>query len=295
MKKRPFLMAVLLTGGIFLLFLTFILAIFGNRHGKTPLGISDKVGVVEIAGVITSSKTIIEQLEDFRKDSSIKAIVLRVDSPGGGVGPSQEIHREVVKIVDEKPLVVSMGSVAASGGYYVSASANRILANPGTITGSIGVLMEFTNFEELLDKIGLKSQVIKSGEHKDIGSPTRPMTKEDRKLLQTLIDDVHEQFVAAVSEGRGLLPEKVRALADGRIFTGRQAMEVGLVDELGNLQDAVSVAASLAGISGEPKVIYPPKKKSSLIEYLVEEVGSQLRRGLQESSAVGLHFILPGV
>lgn len=288
-------MALIVLGAIFLFFLALVYAFSGMMGHSSRLPIGEKVGVIEVEGVIVSSKETIEQLIDFRDDDSVKAIVLRVDSPGGGVGPSQEIYEEVKKAVEVKPLVVSMGSVAASGGYYIAVPARRILANPGTITGSIGVIMEFTNFQELLEKIGLQSQVVKSGEHKDIGSPVRPMSDEDRKILQAMIDDVHQQFVAAVAEGRNLAPEKVRPLADGRIYTGRQALAAGLVDELGNLQDSVAVAAEMAGITGEPRVVYPPRKKPDFFQYLVEESVSQLRHGLQQSESAGLKFIWSGI
>lgn len=294
MKKRPFLMALLLLGAIFLFFILMTYAISSIMGRTASLPIGEKVGVIEVSGVIVASKDIIDHLIDFRDDKAVKAIVLRIDSPGGGVGPSQEIYEEVRKAVDVKPIVVSMGSVAASGGYYIAAPARRILANPGTITGSIGVIMEFTNFQELLQKIGLRSDVVKSGEHKDIGSPIRPMTDSDRKLLQAMIDDVHAQFIDAVAEGRKMDRDAVRPLADGRIFTGRQAMAAGLVDEMGNLQDAIDVAAELAGIEGEPKVVYPPEEKSGILDYLIQETASQLRHGLQEQGSAGLHFIWSG-
>lgn len=291
MKKRPFLLATLLAGAIFLAFLVLVLVIAGVMKRPTALALGDKVGVIEIQGVITSSRKIIEQLIDFREDDSIKAIVLRVDSPGGGVGPSQEIHREVEKTVEVKPVVVSMGSVAASGGYYIAAPAHRIMANPGTITGSIGVIMEFTNIRELLDKIGLQNQVIKSGEFKDIGSPVRSMSEKDRQLLQNLIDNVHKQFVTAVAEGREMSVDEVRSLADGRILTGEQALEAGLVDELGNLQDAVALAGRLGGIAGKPRVVYPKEDKPGLLDYLIQESASRLRHGLEERLGPGLRYL----
>jgi protease-4 len=295
MKKRPFLIAILLLGAIFLFFIAMVYTISGIMGRPASLSVGKKVGIIEVTGVITASREIIEQLIDFRDDAAIKAIILRVDSPGGGVGPSQEIHEEVRKTVDIKPVVVSVGSVAASGGYYIAVPAQRILANPGSITGSIGVIMEFTNFQELLQKIGLRSDVVKSGEHKDIGSPIRPMSDADRKILQAMIDDVHTQFIEAVADGRKMDPDAVRALADGRIYTGRQAMAAGLVDEMGNLQDAIKVAGELAGIEGEPKVVYPPKAKAGILEYLIQETVSQLRHGLQEQSSAGLSFIWSGI
>ena len=294
MKKNPFLMALLTLGAIFLFFVLVVVAAgFVGRGQSLPIG--EKIGVIEMTGIIVASKTTIEHIIEFRNNPSIKGIVLRVDSPGGGVGPSQEIYEEIKKTVAVKPVVVSMGSVAASGGYYVSAPVNRIFANPGTITGSIGVIMEFTNVQELFGKIGLKNQVIKSGEHKDIGSPVRPMTDSDRQILQSLIDDTQQQFVAAVAEGRKMSVADVVPLADGRVFTGRQALAVGLVDELGNLQDAISAAARMAGIDGEPRVVYPPQEKPGVFQYLLQESATQLRRGLQEQSATGLQFIWSGV
>jgi protease-4 len=296
MKKRPFLMALLTLGAIFLLFLIFLLLLSrcsGDFHG---LPVGERIGVVEITGMLSGSDPVVRQLVSFKKDDSIKAVILRVDSPGGAVAPSQEIHDEVIRVAAKKPVVVSMASVAASGGYYVSIPAHRIVANPGTITGSIGVIMQFTNLEELYGKLGLKSLVVKSGEHKDIASPFRPMTSEDRKILQGVIDDVYDQFVSAVAEGRNLSVEKVRNLADGRIFTGRQAKEIGLVDELGGMQDAVGIAKDLAGISGEPKLVYPPKDKENLLKYFVEESASQVGRMLQESqrTAPAMQYLWTG-
>ena len=293
MKKRPFLMALLTLGAIFVFFLLLIVVVgkMSGRSSRFVLG--DKVGYVTIAGAITSSEKIIEQIDIFKDDGSVKAIVLRVNSPGGGVSPSQEIYDEVKAAAAVKPVVVSMGSVAASGGYYIAVPAQRILANPGTITGSIGVIMQFTNVEELLGKVGLKSQVVKSGLHKDIGSPVRPMSSADREILQSLIDDVYAQFVQAVAESRQMEPEKVRQLADGRIFTGRQALEAGLVDELGGYQDAIRVAAELAGIKGKPKVVYPAADKEELLEYFIQETAQLVKHGVQNGDA-GLQFLWSG-
>lgn len=288
-------MALLLLGAIFLFFVLMIYAISSLMGRSTALAVGEKVGVIEVTGVISDSRDIIDQLIEFRDDDSVKSIVLRIDSPGGGVGPSQEIYEEVGKTVEVKPVVVSMGSIAASGGYYIAVPANRIIANPGSITGSIGVIMEFTNFQELLQKIGLKSDVVKSGEHKDIGSAIRPMSDPDRKILQAMIDDVHSQFIDAVAEGRKMEVATVRALADGRIFTGRQAMAAGLVDELGNLQDSIDVAAELAGITGEPKTVYPPELKPGFLDYLIQETVSQLQDGLREQGAGGLRLIWSGI
>lgn len=224
----------------------------------------DKVALIRIEGVILDSRETIEELRHYRDNPSVKAIVLRIDSPGGAVVPSQEIFTEVRKTRAEGKikLVTSMGNVAASGGYYIAAATDRIVANPGTLTGSIGVIMELANVTGLLEKVGVQSVVIKSGRHKDMASPFRAMTPEDRALLQNVLDDVHAQFIEAVATGRALKPEQVKPLADGRIFTGKQAQSVNLVDELGDLHDAIQLAARLVGISGEPRVIETRKRFS---------------------------------
>jgi protease-4 len=294
MQKRPLFIALALLCGIFVFFLALIVAVSHVFDRPTRFVAHNQIGVVEVEGVIIDSKKTIEQLTAFHGNSAIKAIVLRIDSPGGGVGPSQEIHDEVKRIDADKPVVVSMGSVAASGGYYIAAPARQIFANPGTITGSIGVIMEFTNFQELLEKIGLHSQVVKSGKHKDIGSPVRPMTDEDRAILQGLIDDVHSQFIDSVAAGRHLDPQKVRVLADGRIFTGRQARDLGLVDELGSLDAAVRRAGELGGVDGKPEVVYPPTEKPKLIDFLIQEASSQIRQALLRQQGGGLQYVWSG-
>ena len=231
--------------------------------------------------MITESSEVIEEIHQYLADDGVKAIVLRVDSPGGGVGPSQEIYREVVKAKLKKKIITSMGSVAASGGYYVACASDLIVANPGTITGSIGVIMEFSNLEELLKKIGIKGIVIKSGEHKDIGSPFREMTPEERKIMQDTLDNVHQQFIQAVAKGRNLDLAKVIPIADGRIFTGEQAQQIGLIDKMGNLQDAIDEASKLVGIQGKPQIIQP-RKRISLWKYLMKETASAFIEVLNE-------------
>jgi protease-4 len=269
MRKHPVLLGIIIIGvilGVFLLAILFLTQ-FG---GDSTFALGDKIAVVDIKGVITSSRDIVEQIDTFKVDDDVKAIILRINSPGGGVGPSQEIYREVLSAKEKKKVVASMESVAASGGYYVACASDLIVANPGTITGSIGVVMEFSNVEDLLKKIGLRSYVIKSGKHKDIGSPLRKMTPEERSILQGVIDSVHNQFIRAVAKGRDMKEEKVRQIADGRIFSGEQAKELGLVDRLGSLQDAIEIAAELIGVEGEPVVIYP-RKKLSLYELLFKQ------------------------
>jgi protease-4 len=200
---------------------------------------------------------------------------MRIDSPGGAVAPSQEIYEEVRKAATKKKIVVSMGSVAASGGYYIASPATRIVANPGTLTGSIGVIMEIPNFAGLMNKLGIKSEVVKSGRHKDIASVFRGIKKEDREILQNVLDNVHDQFILAVAEGRKMLLEDVRKIADGRIFTGEQALKVGLIDEIGNLEDAVKLAGKLSGIKGEPEVI-SKKERFSFTDLLKGSMPKEL-------------------
>jgi len=260
MKRRTIIIGLGVIGGFFLTFLLITLFMIAITKGNQAFRLGDKVAIVEIDGIITDPTPINKHIINLGEREDIKAIVLRIDSPGGGVGASQEIYQEVKRVGEKKKVVASMGSVAASGGYYIATAAHKIVANPGTITGSIGVIMEFANVEELLSKLGLKGYVIKSGEYKDIGSPLRGMREDEKRLIQGVIEDVHQQFIGVVVANRGLDVDKVRGLADGRIFTGAQAMKVGLVDRLGNLQDAIDVAASMAGIEGKPVVIYPEKR-----------------------------------
>lgn len=247
---------------IFIFFLGFSLAHYISEEGIFITG--EKVGILEIKGIIKGSNPTLNNLVKLAENKHIKAIVLRVDSPGGTVGPSQEICLEIMKIRKKKPIVASLGSIAASGGYYIASSANKIIASPGTITGSIGVKMEFINIQELLKKLGLEQEVIKSGAFKDIGSPIRRMSKEERVLIEKLIKDVHKQFVKAIANGRNLSLDKVQEIADGRIFTGEEAKKLGLVDKLGNFRDAITLAAKLGGIKGKPSTFYLKEKKSFL-------------------------------
>ncbi len=232
------------------------------------LGRGEAVAIVRVEGIILSgsppaspfgsdggaySERIIEHLDRAQEDASVKAIVLRVNSPGGSVVASDEIYQKMLEV--EKPIVVSMGELAASGGYYISAPADLIVANPATLTGSIGVITQVPNLEELMEKIGVEVVVIKSGAHKDEGSPFREMTEEEKAIWQAIIDEAYDQFVTIVAEGRDLPEEKVREIADGRVYTGKQAMKLGLVDELGNLPEAIDRAAELGGIEGEPRLV----------------------------------------
>ena len=244
-------------------------AILGGDTDGRLVG-NQGIGLVEVKGMILDSRETIRQLRYFLKKDNIKAVVLRVDSPGGVVAPSQEICDEVKKFAAKKKIIVSMGSLAASGGYYISAPATLIYANPGTITASIGVILKLSNIEALIDKIGIKAYTLKTGKYKDSGSPVRQFSEEDRAMLQAVIDNTHEQFVQAVAAGRKLPVEEVRRIADGRILSGEQAKAFKLVDRLGTLQDAIEEAGRLAGIKGEPEVVLPPKRKVNYLDLLVE-------------------------
>jgi protease-4 len=252
----------------------------------------DRIALIRVEGVILDAQQTVGDLKKFGDSPSVKAIVLRIDSPGGGVVPSQEIHDAVMRVRNKqnKAVVASMGTVAASGGYYIAAATDRIMANPGTLTGSIGVIMELANLEGLLKKIGVENVVVKSGRHKDIGSPFRKMSDEDRRILQSVMDDVHTQFIEAVAEGRSLDVSDVQPLADGRIFTGRQAKEIKLVDELGNLDDAIRLAADLAGIEGEPKVV-EPRKRFSVRELIESRLFGTLPR-FDFQTGVSLKYLM---
>ena len=270
MRKHPVILGfglLLLIGLVFLLLMVISGALFGQRS----LSWGEHVGIVPIEGIIRDSREITRQIHDFGKEDGIRALVIRIDSPGGGVAPAQEIYEAVRAVGRKKKVVASMGSLAASGGYLIACAADRIVANPGTVTGSISAIMHFANAEELLNKIGLKSSVIKSGRFKDIGSPTRPMTEEEKALIQSMVDDTYDQFLEVVAKGRRLPKEDVRKIADGRLYTGRQALKLGLVDELGDLNHAVRLAGAMSGMSGEPDIIYPSRKKATFWEFLIHQ------------------------
>jgi len=226
-------------------------------------GYGGNVGLVEMFGVISESsgRPVIEQLDKLADNKSIKAIIVHINSPGGGVAISQEIFNAIKRAREQKPVVADMASVAASGGYYIACAADRIVANPGTITGSIGVILEFHTFQRLMDKLGIGTETVKSGEMKDVGTYSRKMTKKEELMLSSVVMDSYEQFVDAVSTGRGMEKDEIYPLADGSIFTGLQAYNLGLVDTLGGLKEAEDLAANLAGIEGKPKIVRPVRKK----------------------------------
>ncbi|WP_020588997.1 signal peptide peptidase SppA [Desulfobacter curvatus] len=241
------------------------------------------IGVVEVTGPIMSSQKIIEDLQGFMDDDAIKAIVLRVDSPGGGIGPSQEVYRELMKNRDAKTVIASMGSVAASGGYYIACAAQGIVANSGTITGSIGVIMEYANIEQIAQKIGISPVVIKSGEYKDMGSPMRAIKEREKQLFQNLVDELHAQFVSDAAAARDMETDVMAKLADGRVYTGQTAMKLKLVDRIGNLDDAVQWAGQIAGIEEELIPVYPKADKMTLFKKLAETLLQDVNWGTKLS------------
>lgn len=285
MRRHPFILGFCILFFIGVVFFALIYTLGLLKGEGRSLHLRAKVGVVRIEGVIIDSVDIIEQIDEFADDDGIKAIVLRINSPGGGVVPSQEIYQSVLELRKKKKVVASMGAVAASGGYLIAAAADRIVANPGTITGSISAVMHFADVQELMRKVGVRSSVVKSGKFKDIGSPVREMTGEEKQLIQGIVDDIYDQFTQIISENRKVPLETIIGLADGRIFSGRQALAVKLVDELGGLQDAVSLAGRLAGMEGKPAIVYAAKKKTTLWKYLMESAASAISGKIHDSIA----------
>lgn len=281
-RKHPIIFGLAISSLVVLgfAFLLFLFAFFLRED--SPLRSGSRIGVVLIRGVILDSKGPVEQIKKFRKDERVKALIIRIDSPGGSTAASQEIHREILRTLPKKKIVVSMGNIAASGGYYIAAAADKIVANPGTLTGSIGVIMQFSNLKELLHKIGVGMEVVKSGSFKDIGSPLRDMKPEERQLLEGVIKNVHGQFIEAVAQGRRLPKDQVAQIADGRIFSGEQAKTLGLVDELGSFEDAVDLVKKMVGLSGEVKLVQAEKKKFSIWEFLFSELAGEVKQTLQE-------------
>ncbi|MDB4470653.1 signal peptide peptidase SppA [Deltaproteobacteria bacterium] len=295
MKKRPFLLASMTIGAIFLFFLlvVFTSGMLSGRSVVVPVG--EKIGVLEVYGTIVDAQKLIEQIDDFRDNNSVKAVVLRIDSPGGGVAPSQEIYAELKRLAEDKPLIVSMGAVAASGGYYLAIAGERLFANPGSITGSIGVIMAFPDYRDLMGKIGVKTEVVKSGQFKDIGSSTREFTTADRKLLQAMIDDVHSQFVQAISAGRDIPVDRLAPYVDGRIFTGKQALAAGLVDELGTFNDAIDYASKVSGVGENPDLIYPEPERKDFIERLLQGAANRfIGVDFSRKNAIGPQYLWNG-
>lgn len=275
MKKKDIILASIIAASFILFIGIILLAFLGVLYedNNVALDFGEKIAIIEVHGVISSSANVIRQLKKFGDDSSIPALVIHIDSPGGGVAASQEIYEEIRKVREKgKTIVASMGSLGASGGYYIACAADTIVANPGTITGSIGVIFEIPIIEELLRKVGIRFEVIKSGEMKDAGSFARSITPKEREYLQQVIDDTYDQFVEVVVKERDLAQAQVYKLADGRVFTGRQAQKLKLIDELGDLEDAIEIAAKMAGIKGKPRTIKERVRRVTFWDVLSESL-----------------------
>jgi protease-4 len=294
-RKHPIILGVVLLA--FLGISSFIFA-FAFNYVAADRGLfhlRDKVAVVPVKGIITDSKNSVEQIKKYSEDADVKALVVRIDSPGGGVAASQEIYDSILTAKKKKKVVASMGSVAASGGYYIACAADKIVANPGTVTGSIGAIMHFSNVEELVKKVGYKSSVVKSGRYKDIGSPFRDMTESEKQLIQGVIDDIYDQFLDAVSINRKISKDELRAIADGRILTGRQALGLRLVDSTGDLEAAVNLASELAGIKGKPEIIYPKEKVFNFWKYIAEDLTSVMFQKMKEEAAGSGFYLISDI
>jgi len=281
-RSRAFLW-VLLGGGAFFLFLlaVFALVYFTVRSEQKTSSFSsfgDKIAVVDLEGVIISPKDLVEQLRKYGDDSSIKAIIIHVNSPGGGAAASEEIYREVLRIRDvkKKRIVASIETVGASGAYYVSSATNKIFADDASIVGSIGVIAEWYNYEELMKWAKLKAIVLKAGEFKDTGSPVREMTPAERAYMQGLIDNMHSQFIDSVAKGRRMKVEDIKPLADGKVWTGEQALPLKLIDQVGDFRAAVEDTAKSVGIKGEPTIVRPEKDRKSLLDLLFGDASEYL-------------------
>ena len=302
MDRRAAWILGLVFGGLFLCLFAFMalawVAVQSGRSGNIMARAGgDRVGVVEVTGVIGDDKIILRELREFAEDPRIRAVVVRIDSPGGSVGPSQEIFEAMRRLQKKKHVLASMGSIAASGGFYVAMGAEKVFANPGTLTGSIGVISEFPNVTGFLRWAGVDMRTITAGKMKDAGSPFREMTPDERAYLQAMLNDVHDQFIAAVVESRKLSDEEVRKVADGRVFTGRKAKELKLVDELGGLQDAVREAGKLAGLKGEPRMEYPSKERPLFRAMFGDEAQSLVHalaaRAAEVLAAPGPRLLMP--
>jgi protease-4 len=286
MRKHPVMSGLLLliALGFVFYFIFYRAGVQTGSTGAKGFSLNDKIGVLPIEGVITDSFKINQNIEEFAEDNSIVAVVVRIDSPGGSVGAAQEIYDAILELKKKKKVVVSMGSIAASGGLLIACAGDKIVANPGTITGSISAIMQFANLEELLKKVGVKSSVVKSGPYKDIGSPMREMTPEERVIVQELVDDIYNQFIDVIVRNRKLTREQVVAIADGRVFSGRKAKEYGLVDQLGNMGAAAKLASILAGKDGRYDLVFPKKTDGRVFDLLFDNAANSLSRVIREKS-----------
>jgi protease-4 len=282
-RRSHTLLWVLIGGGAFFLFVLAVfslvyLTLHAGGNESSFGGFGDRIGVVDLDGVILSPEPVVDELKKFNDDSSIKAIILHVNSPGGGVAASEEIYREVKRIRDEKKkrIVVSIETVGASGAYYVSSASNKIYADNGSIVGSIGVIAEWVNYGDLMKWAKLKSVVLKTGEFKDTGNPTRDLTPAEQAYMQSLIDNMFGQFIQAVADGRGMKFDDVKAIANGKVWTGKEALSMKLIDDVGDFQAVVKDTAKSVGISGEPTLVHPEKDRKTLLDLLLGDVSQYL-------------------
>ncbi len=293
------LLWVLIGGGAFFLFVlaVFTLVYLALHAGGADAGIGgfgDRIGVVDLDGVILSPQPVVGQLKKFADDSSIKAIILHVNSPGGGVAASEEIYREVKRIHNEKKkrIVVSIETVGASGAFYIASASDKIYADQGSIVGSIGVIAQWVNYGDLLKWAKLKDVVLKTGEFKDTGNPSRDLTPAEQAYMQSLIDNMFGQFVKAVADGRGLKFEDVKSIANGKVWTGEQAMSMKLIDSVGDFEAAVEDTAKSVGIKGEPTLVHPERDRKTLMDLLLGDV-SQFLPGREKmlEQQVGFYYL----
>lgn len=292
--KRGLLTVLVIFGSLFLVILVFAVVMLGSFGGDGGFGAApNQIGVIEITGPISDSKQTVADLQKFARNDAIKAIVVRIDSPGGAVAPSQEMFQAVKQAAEKKPLAVSMGSVAASGGYYIALGAPHIFANPGTVTGSIGVISQMFNVQGLLETIQVDVTTLKTGPYKDTGSPFREFTETDRRYFDTLITDIYEQFVGDVAQARGLEVKAVREVADGRVFTGRQALKHKLIDELGTMEDAVAWVKKGAKLDGKHTLVYPPDPNLGLLSSLIKGATQTAVQELKAQQTPVIEYRMP--
>jgi protease-4 len=289
-------------GGLFLVFFGFLFLAWSAVKGDSPrLASGPRIGVIEVKGTIgaergADAESVMKHMKRFAQDDDMKAVVVRIDSPGGSVAPSQEIYDELGKLAEKKTVVCSMGDIAASGGFYIAMACPTIMAELGTLTGSIGVISQFPNIRGLVERFDVKMETVKSGELKDAGNPFRDMSEQDRKYWQSLIDRVYGQFLTAVTESRQLPEADVRRIADGRVITGEEAKELGLIDELGNFHDAVDLAKEQANLQGEPNLVYPPDDRARFLEQLMGAAASGVANALRaELQREGISSDKPGL
>lgn len=295
MAKTRDILVGLVIASVALIFLVMVfISVWSLTHQQSgaffPGG--DKIAIIEIEGVIESSDDIVRQLKKYGEDKSIPCIVIRINSPGGGVAPSQEIYEQIKKVREGGTYVIaSLSTIAASGGYYIASAADSIVANPGTLTGSIGVIFSFLTFEGLMDKVGVQYEVVKAGELKDVGNFSREMTQKEHEMLQAALDDVYDQFVMAVAEGRNIDIAQVEELADGSVFTGNQALNFGLVDKLGSFEDAIIMAGNMSGLGDNPRTVREYLRKPNIIDLLSEKVSWLLNIDAKDGNWPKLEYI----